>query len=329
MRDFKKSPIAVFFPGALGDFICLLPAIHALGKEAQVDIFAKAEFAEIVSQNFQIRTLECYEINRLFVVGGASEPRVRDFFSTYKRIYSWMASGQPVFAGELAAAAPGRARLFAFRGPNPATHQAEYYLSCLGLSIDREQGAGIPLRSDALRWSEEFCNRHALNNKSVLILSPGSGAREKNWPVEYFATVARWWRKRTCGEVIVLLGPVEEERRGFDLLVDEFIPARNLRLAQVAALLCRGDVYLGNDSGITHLAAFLGRPTVAVFGPSEAMRWAPRGPKVLLLSRGVACSPCKTDEIKRCPHRKCLTGFFPERVIEELEKFDKVATLTR
>ncbi len=321
--------IAVFFPGALGDFICLLPALHALGRDARIDIFAKSEFADLVPKDYRVHALERYEIARLFVAGGACEPRVRDFFSSYDHIYSWMASSQRVFAAEMAAAAPGRARLFPFRAPDSTTHQVDYYLSCLGFVRDQWQPAGIELRSSALRWREEFWHRHALNGKRVLILAPGSGAREKNWPVRNFTAVARWWRERVCGEVIFVTGPVEEERGGFESLADEFILVGKLTLARVAALLCRGDVYIGNDSGVTHLAAFLGLPTVAVFGPSDALRWAPHGPKVLILSRNAACSPCSVDVMKRCPHRECLMGLLPGAVIEQLEKFAGVATLTR
>jgi ADP-heptose:LPS heptosyltransferase len=128
--------------------------------------------------------------------------------------------------------------------------------------------------------------------------------------------------------VIVLLVPAEPERGGFDTLAVDFISARNLTLAQVAALLIRADLYLGNDSGITHLAGAVGAQTVALFGPSDARRWAPRGVKVSLLSLGVACSPCDVGVMKSCPHRKCLTEFFSAKVIGELEHLDVVSTLT-
>jgi ADP-heptose:LPS heptosyltransferase len=325
-RDKPQS--ALLFPGALGDFICLLPVLQALARTAQVDVFAKTEFAEIVPRDISVRALERYEINRLFVAGGSLERRVRDFFSPYHFIYSWMGSRQAVFAGELGAAAPGKVRLFAFRTANSALHQTDYYLSCLGFCQSDCGALIIPLRPEALAWSRQFWDRHALNNRAVLVMAPGSGAREKNWPPAYFAAVAGWWRVRTGGEVVVLVGPVEEERGGFEALADGFIAARNLKLAQVAALLRRADIYLGNDSGTTHLAAALGTPTVALFGPSDARSWAPRGDKVKVLRLGAACSPCAHEVMTRCLHRHCLTGFFPEKIVNELEHFAETATLT-
>jgi heptosyltransferase III len=328
MTDPIKPRIAVLFPGALGDFICLIPALHALAESAQLDVFAKTEFADIVPRYIPVGTLERYEINRLFVAGGAFEGRVRDFFSPYERIYSWMGSGLPVFAEGLGVVAAGRSRLFPFRDASSTSHQADYYLSCLGFPPNHCGVVNIPLRPEALKWREEFWDRHALKEKAVLVLAPGSGAREKNWPATYFAAVARWWHGRTGGAVIVLLGPAEQERGGLDVLAVDFISARNLNLAQVAALLSRGDLYFGNDSGITHLAAAVGAPTVALFGPSDARRWAPRGLNVRLLSLEVACSPCDLEVMKSCPHRKCLTEFFPDKLIGELEHHAEITTLT-
>jgi ADP-heptose:LPS heptosyltransferase len=328
MTDGNKPRSAVLFPGALGDFICLLPALQALARTTRVEIFAKTEFAEIVPQDIPIRALERYEINRLFVAGGSLERRVRDFFSPYHSVYSWMGSRQPVFAGELGAAAPGGVRLFAFRAADSALHQADYYLACLGFCPSDCGALIIPLHPEARGWSQKFWDRHALNKRAALVMAPGSGAREKNWPATYFAAVARWWRERTGGEVVILLGPVEEERGGFEALADNFITARNLNLAEVAALLSRADIYLGNDSGTTHLAAALGTPTVALFGPSDARTWAPRGAKVSVLSLGVVCSPCAHEVMTRCPHRQCLMDFFPEKIVNELEHFVETATLT-
>jgi ADP-heptose:LPS heptosyltransferase len=319
MAGIDNRRVAVFFPGALGDFICLLPALHALAERAHLEIFAKTQFADIMPENIKVGALERYEINRLFVAGAAFEQRVRDFFSSYERVYSWMGSSQPVFSSEIRAVAPERVRLFAFRGVDPAIHQSDYYLSCLELSGNQLPAVHIALQPVALNWLGEFCRLHALKEKALLVMAPGSGAGEKNWPAAYFATVGRWWRERTGGAVIILLGPVEKERGGFDMLTGEFIAAQDLSLAQVAALLARSDLYCGNDSGITHLCAALGATTMAVFGPSDPRIWAPRGPKVTLLRLGVACSPCDMNVMKICPHHQCLNDFSPLKVIEELE----------
>jgi ADP-heptose:LPS heptosyltransferase len=324
-----KPRVAVLFPGALGDFVCLLPALHALAADAQLEVFARTEFAAIVPEPIRISALERYEINRLFVPGAAAERRVGEFFAPYKTIYSWMGSSQPVFSAELCGVAPGRVRLFAFSGTEPAMHQADYYLTCIGSSRQTAIPPRIPLRSEALDWRAQFFHRHGLAHKALLVMAPGSGAREKNWPAAYFVALGRWWRKQSGGEVVVLLGPVERDRGGFERIAEEFAVAQNVDLAQAAALLSGSSLFVGNDSGITHLAAAVGARSIAIFGPSDARQWAPRGAKVSILRLGLACSPCATAVMKACPQRRCLHDFAPSQIIQELEKRNEVASLTR
>jgi ADP-heptose:LPS heptosyltransferase len=163
----------------------------------------------------------------------------------------------------------------------------------------------------------------------VLALAPGSGAREKNWPEENFVEVARWWRHTARGDVLALLGPVEQERGGVERLKQCCLVARGLTLAQAAAFLQRSDLYLGNDSGLSHLAAAAGTPSVVLFGPSNPQQWAPRGKHVTVLRRQMACSPCAIATMKSCPHRACLTEFWPRQVIGSIASLAPVVTLTR
>jgi ADP-heptose:LPS heptosyltransferase len=168
-----------------------------------------------------------------------------------------------------------------------------------------------------------------LQQRPILTLAPGSGAREKNWPEERFLCIARWWRRAMGGRVIALLGPVEAERGGFDLLARECLTVGDLSLSQVAALLARSDVYLGNDSGISHLAAAVGVPSVVLFGPGNPRQWAPRGAKITVISREIACSPCTMPTMKGCTHRACLTELDARNVIELMGRLPEVTTLTR
>jgi ADP-heptose:LPS heptosyltransferase len=140
--------------------------------------------------------------------------------------------------------------------------------------------------------------------------------------------VIRWWRQEIGGTVLLILGAVEQERGGSELLENECVVARGLRLAQTAALLARSDLYLGNDSGISHLVAALGVRTLALFGPSDARQWAPRGEKVNVLRRAIDCSPCTEPTMKACPHRACLTELHPQEIITMLANVPEVVTLT-
>ena len=164
--------------------------------------------------------------------------------------------------------------------------------------------------------------------KPVLAIAPGSGAREKNWPVISFEAIARWWRERVGGSVITFLGPVEDERGGYESLCSYGLTIRGITVGRLAAMIARCILYVGNDSGISHIAAALGLPTAPVFGPSSVNQWAPRGNTVLVLRHQVPCSPCPVSAMKNCDHRDCLAALTPEEVIDKLERWPPLVTLT-
>jgi ADP-heptose:LPS heptosyltransferase len=119
---------------------------------------------------------------------------------------------------------------------------------------------------------------------TAIVLQPGAGSASKIWPG--FATLAR--RLRDGGAAVVsLAGPADRaivEALVSDGAVDQDLLARDWPLPRVAALFSLARAAVGNDSGPTHLAAAVGCPTVAVFGPSDPAVWAPLGPHVSVVA---------------------------------------------
>jgi ADP-heptose:LPS heptosyltransferase len=327
----KSTPkrTLVLFPGALGDFVCFLPALQVLSKGAQIHLLARSEFVDLVSPAVKVGSLERYEIHRLFVHGAAQEKGLRDFFGAYSSILSWMGSGQTTFVRELASVSQERAAVFPFQPDSNRMHQADYYLACVGHPSSETNIPEIPLKPQALAWCEGYWHEHFSSAKQVIALAPGSGARQKNWPASSFRVVADWWRQRPDGAVMVLLGPVEEEKGDYTALCRGTVRVSGLNLGQLAALLARTDLYLGNDSGVSHLAATLGVLSLVLFGPSSVNQWAPRGKNVTVVTQSVECAPCAASVMKSCPQRKCLTTLQPESIIKELDKLAEKITLTR
>ena len=319
--------VLILFPGALGDFVCFLPVLESLAQRESIDVLARAEFSDVAPPCAHVGSLERSEIRSLFVPGGGTDEKVRHFFDSYDCTYSWMGSGDSSCKQELHTATQGRLRLFQFDARNPQMHQADYYLSCLQADLVPSTPR-IPLMPDANHWAEVYWAENSLKSKPVLAIAPGSGAREKNWPLISFETIARWWRERVGGAVITILGPVEDERGGYDSLCHQGQAIRGITLGRLAATIARCSLYVGNDSGISHIAAALGVPTAAVFGPSSVNKWAPRGKSVLVLRHQVPCSPCAVSAMKSCPHRDCLTALTPAEVIRQLEGWPPVVTLT-
>jgi ADP-heptose:LPS heptosyltransferase len=317
----------VLFPGALGDFVCFLPTLQFLAERMSIDLLTRTELSELVPARVKVGSLERFEIRQLFVSGGGSDDKVRRFFETYRCTYSWMGIGDLTYKQELHTATQGRLRIFQFNARNSQMHQADYYLSCLQTDLVPST-PHIHLMPDANHWGEVYWAENSLKSKPVLAIAPGSGAREKNWPLISFEAIAHWWRERVGGSVITILGPVEDERGGYESLCHRGLAIRGITLGRLAATIVRCSLYVGNDSGISHIAAALGVPTAAVFGPSSVNKWAPRGKTVLVLRHQVPCSPCPVSAMKSCRHRDCLAALTPAEVIRQLERWPALVTLT-
>jgi hypothetical protein len=180
------------------------------------------------------------------------------------------------------------------------------------------QGVGptgpAPRLRDREAWSEVqgsasggISRGPGVDTSRYAILHAGSGSARKNWPAERWAEVIAMLPVERDPRLVLTLGPAEEaagpallDAPGRGMPERQVVLARDLDLFQLAALLQGASLFLGNDSGVTHLAAGLGRPTVAVFGPTNPNVWRPRGPSVRTLGgnerAGVDGAPLIADE---------------------------------
>jgi ADP-heptose:LPS heptosyltransferase len=136
---------------------------------------------------------------------------------------------------------------------------------------------------------------------TILLLHPGSGSRAKCWPTERFAELGGRLRAEGCA-VVMTLGPVESERMTADemkMLSNETPIIRPRRAIDLSILLATVDAYVGNDSGVSHLAASVGAPTVAIFGPTDPRLWAPLGEHVCVMRSLIAKAWPEVDDVFR------------------------------
>jgi heptosyltransferase-2 len=155
----------------------------------------------------------------------------------------------------------------------------------------------------------------------VAVVVPGARWPNKRWSPASFAAVAVALRE-TEGLEPVVVGDASD--REVAQAVSALIPGGAPQLAggtglpELAALLQLARVVVANDSGPAHLAAAVGAPVVALFGPThEAFGFAPRGARVRVVSRALDCRPCTVHGGRRCPRgeRACLDGIAPAQVL--------------
>jgi ADP-heptose:LPS heptosyltransferase len=293
-----RDSAAVLFPGALGDFICFLPTLQALRDRhaGQLLLVAKPELLDLVEiPLLATASIDRREVADLFVVAKKPTPSTTALFGGFDFVYSWTAFGNPDFVARLAAVSGGRAHVFRFRGMRSGEHAADYYARCVGLTARPLTPAGI---RDDRTWLPAFRRQHRLESCDTLVLHAGSGSPSKNW--DGFGAVMRYWHERYADTVVLLRGPAEAHIAARS--ESDVITIDGLTLPQVAALLHACSLYLGNDSGISHLAGAVGARGAVLFGSSDPTTWAPRSDRLQVLHAPTPCSGgCPPSAF--CTHR--------------------------
>jgi len=257
--------------GALGDVVLLGPALWDLREAGcRVELLAPARLAAPLLASGLVDgvlDLESADLAHLLT----DQPSA----AWEQRLAACQAAVLFSRSHELEQALTRRVPRVVTRAPRPpeGTHAAEWYRSPLAQLHLRRVELLPPWPTAPLApATDRLLDR--LGGPGFVSAHPGSGSPRKNWAAERFVAVARglsagrpWLHVR---------GPAEAAHR----TPEGALPAHDLPLDQLAALLARTGLHLGNDAGVSHLAAAVGAPTVCLFGPTDASCWAPLGPRV-------------------------------------------------
>ena len=146
-------------------------------------------------------------------------------------------------------------------------------------------------------------------SKPVIMIHPGSGSRHKCLSPERLSLIIKRLAGGDDRTVLICQGPADEERvTALKPYLDRvsYKILKDVDLSEMARVLRQTDVFLGHDSGITHLAAALGVPTVALFGPTDPQRWSPKGDHVEVI-HGPSCQCQDWQAVQHCSEKLCLT----------------------
>ncbi len=246
-------------PGAIGDFILTLPAMEFL-KTGYVEVWAASQNLPLARFAHRTRSIAATGLDMLEF---APSEKLRAELSAFDSIISWYGSNRPEFRDAVAGLP------FQFFTPIPPDScqipAADYFASQVGSPLPAVPSIDCP------RVEGGFA-----------VIHPFSASPRKCWPLDRFQELAR----RLPMPVRWCAGPE-------DSLPDA---VRIENLYELAYWLASARVFVGNDSGISHLAAAVGTPVVALFGPTNPQIWAPRGPHVRVIAKA-AMADISVEEV--------------------------------
>jgi ADP-heptose:LPS heptosyltransferase len=160
------------------------------------------------------------------------------------------------------------------------------------LNVPPSSYPAVHLQSHEREWARGFLEERDLQ-KGLMAVSPGASADLKRWPIEHFVQVCRYSVEKLDAAVLVLGGPEESKLfhtfRELTQSLRRIEIVQDLHLRQVAALLAQCGLYVGNDSGLMHVAAAVGTPVVALFGPTDPHLYLPAWVRSRAVASAVAC----------------------------------------
>lgn len=271
--------ILLVFPGALGDLVLLAPAAAALARRARVETSVCRGLAPVAAALVPGAAGPAADGADVGTIFAAPSAALRAWVEGADLVHAWLGAGRDDVGRGLREAGARAVRCHAVvRGDGPR-HASADYAAALEVSGRLDPPACAAADPCPLAWTAAPGAR--------LVVHPGAGSAAKRWPVEGMRAVADAWRARG-GEIVVLLGPAEEDDRERWRASGHRV-ASGLALGTAAALVASAPRYLGNDSGISHLAGALGRRGVVLFGPTRPERWRPLGGRLRPL--GFAAAP--------------------------------------
>ncbi|MBN1255823.1 MAG: glycosyltransferase family 9 protein [Deltaproteobacteria bacterium] len=326
-EELHGGRILVVHQGAIGDLILALPAIKALRDALQ------PEWLEIMGHPWILPLVAglpyadaTSDVNRAemapFFLEGALLPEVRRRYCDGFDAAFCFGQSTTLARNLHRAGIEQTVTLPSF--PDRRIHLIDHHRSSLN-------ALGIPcspappklfLYDDERQWAEEFLHRRGLIADEIIALHPGAGSRKKAWPPQRFAALGRTLAHKTK-KLLIIEGPADKEAVAEVIAGLNGIPyllVHDTPLKKLAALVSYASLFVGNDSGISHLSAALGVTTLAIFGPTDASCWAPRGEHTFWLQGTAECSPCGLKRYQSCQRQRCLESIKVEDVLTVLNE---------
>ena len=311
-----KPRILVIRGGAIGDFILTLPAIAALRKQfpqAHLEVLGYPHIAQLAVAGGlvdRVQPIEARGLAGFFARDSVVlEPDLKDYFSEFDLVVSYLYDPDGIFKTNLRRCLFGQFIAGPHR-PNEAEpiHAAQAYLKPLErLAIfDADPVPRLSLRASTSDMADLVVGLDARQRVPAVALHPGSGSEEKNWPEGKWAEFMTRLMDSTKLDLLLVGGEAEGgrlQRLAAAVPSGRCGIAQSLPLPELAWRLQTCTAFIGHDSGISHLAAALGLPSLVLWAEALEEIWRPQGERVVILREltgvGTISVQKVTDELHR------------------------------
>lgn len=325
----------------LGDTLFILPSLVALGKkfgEKSIDVVTTSSLASLFLHNPYIRKLyltEKVSTKELFFLLPRFRKERYEALLLYRHTFSnallSLFTGIPKRAG---LNWKGAGSFLTHRVPyDPELNERERYLKIvsqlLGKKVTYPEKILFFTRKE--KQEAKHMRRKLLPTEALPVgIYPGSSPAfpVKRWPAEKYVLFCRALKKKYPEVGFIIFSGKEKEERDLAEMIKSKVGSsaivapgeredKALDLRKLALFFSQLALYVGNDTGPTHLAAATGIPVVVLNGPKRKEKVAPFGKNVLVVEHEVFCRPCKR---KRCLHHICLEHLEVEEVVSAAER---------
>lgn len=299
--------------GALGDLILTLTAVNRALPGKSLGVFCRSEFLPLLAHlniSKHLHSVDDRYFSQLFEDIPSS--RFCGIFDQFRHILLF--SNSSVLLKNIESLTDAKVHQIP---PRPAPEQRIHVVDFLVGRIDGlfSLNRSVPHGKCPITAPERSCIH------GPILIHPGSGSPRKNWPLDNFVRIYKKLLKNNISTAW-MAGPAEKET--VEALKKLGITEKEICFTDDPVRLCRRlrstGLFIGNDSGMSHLAAFLGTPVMTIFGPSDPIRWRPVGPDVSIVAPDATCNPCFEIQKQACDQPACFRGVSVEKVIKLVKR---------
>jgi heptosyltransferase III len=308
----SKRILLVVQAGSLGDFILTLPALRILRHrfpEAYLEFMPQTFMLEISPDHWADRLSSPADrpgLELLFEKNASLPPETAEYFGDFDLIIWYGYDPDGVLSNNLRRTGCGGVILADWSpAADAGIHASDHVISALRPlgELSRDNEPEIKVSPSTGQEVRKLIGKY--DSPRLCAVHPGSSSAAKNWPPQRFAAFIQKITARNGLQVLLIEGPMDNESvhevrsriAGLD------VPILQVPLGLLAAALAQCVLFVGNDSGVAHLAAAVGTPTIALFGPTDPLHWAPRGKRVITLKNCQGLDAIAVEDVVEAANR--------------------------